>query len=107
MSSQQGRSARPFSLPPCDESLSRRPVARYQLTVGDVVSGDAIALRERFTQPSGAGRYDCPHAARSGGAETRYRRHQALRSGVSCAHGGVRIVECTASTIDGFLSIDG
>jgi uncharacterized protein YbjT (DUF2867 family) len=27
--------------------------------------------------------------------------------GVSCAHGSVRTVECTTSTIDGFLSIDG
>lgn len=27
-----------------------------------VVSGDAIALRQRFIQPSGAGRYDCPRA---------------------------------------------
>src|SRR5580700_84790 len=54
-----GPPATPSPSPTPNSSALRHPGSVDRGAVA-VVSGDAIALRQRFTQPSGADRYDCP-----------------------------------------------
>lgn len=96
-------SARPLPVPTFPPYWRKRPPVRLGMVKPSTMSS-VVTLPAPFGP-----RVENPHflvtsVRRDAGFATRVR---LVRARVRYVHGGVRIVECAPSTIDGFLPVDG